>query len=319
MSRWRRSRRLPHGATIKAVGEFDAGAVDLVTISNVAKVTISGFKIRALLATSHSYRGATNGIAAIGAASLAITGNDIRPTGTGQFCGLAEGIYAQGGSTGTISGNVIKDYRGDGIAALDSGTKVTIANNTITFAHLNFLQATGESAIALSFSANGTVKGNTLNGPPAGPGHPSQPFAGIGMFGTGPATSVHDNTISNFASDIRIVYTNGSHVYRNEMSGGQVGINLLDGDQMEIDDNTSSDATVHGLYIAGPMGSGVADGSKSTYDDIHDNDFRSNSNQASMDCQGESPATTASAAHNTFDLNQGTSDPAIICEGPVPH
>ena len=48
---------------------------------------------------------------AIHAKSVNISGNDIRPSGSGAFCGVYDGILATAGTTGTIADNVIKDYR----------------------------------------------------------------------------------------------------------------------------------------------------------------------------------------------------------------
>ena len=202
-----------------------------------------------------------------------------------------------------------------------SGTSLTVANNTVTFAHLNFVAATGKAAILLEGGANGTVKGNTLNGPAAGSGHPSQPAAGIQLSGTGGSTSVRGNTIARFAADIKVLHANGGTIHDNDMTGGQVGLDLLDGDSMTIYANTSSAATVNGLYVAGPAnGAAASDASKSTDNSVHGNDFRTNSNGSSMDCQGESNATVAASNGNTFSANDGnSSDPAALCDWHRPH
>ena len=308
-----------HGATIKARDEATFSTTYLVTIQDVDNVTVKGFRIRPLLGTSHGYCDDSTGIRAISARSLSISGNDIRPTGPGQFCGLNDGIIADDGSTGTIAGNAVKDYRDNGIAAIGAGTKVTIKDNTVTFAHLGFPSATAQSAILMDYAGNATVSGNTLNGPAAGPGNPSQPAAGIGMYGTTSATSVHDNAIARFASDIKILGANGGKVYDNTLTGGQVGIDLLDGDQMDIHGNDSSSASLHGLYVAGPASGGGSDAQKSTGDNVHDNDFRSASNGSAHDCQGETAATVAASNGNTFDQNKGnSSSPAALCDYTTP-
>jgi hypothetical protein len=306
------------GATIKAVDEFDAGATPLVTINDVDDVTLKGFKIRALQPDSHSYCGPSTGVKAIHAKSVSITNNDIRPSGSGGFCGVYDGILATSGTTGTIAHNVIKDYRNNGILLDGSATKLTVDDNSVTFAFLNWSSATADSGILLDNGANGTVTGNTINGPAAGGGNPSQPAAGIKLDGIGTGTSVRYNAIARFASDINVQHANGGTIRNNTMTGGQVSLNLLDGDGMSIYDNTASGATVHGLYVAGPA-SGVAapDATKSTNDNVHDNDFRTNSNAALADCKGESNATAANG--NTFDQNKGdTSSPVALCDYSTP-
>ena len=107
---------------------------------------------------------------------------------------------------------------------------VTVDDNTVTFAFLNWSSATADSAILLDNGANGTIKNNTLNGPAAGAGNPSQPSAGIKLDGIGSGTSVRYNTIARFASDIRVQHANGGTIRNNTLTGGQVGLNIGDGD-----------------------------------------------------------------------------------------
>ena len=76
-------------------------------------------------ATSHSYCSASTGIRAIDATNVTITGNDIRPSGSGAFCGVYDGITASAGTVGTIAHNVIRDYRNNGIDVSGASTDVT--------------------------------------------------------------------------------------------------------------------------------------------------------------------------------------------------
>ena len=307
------------GATIKAVDEATFGTTYLVTIDDVDKVTVTGFKVRALLGTSHSYCDVSTGIRAVSAKNVLITRNDIRPTGPGAFCGVYDGITATDGTTGTISHNVVKDYRDDGIDLKGAGTNVVIDANSVTFAHLNFVQATGGSAVLLDDGANGAVRGNTITGPASGPGNPSQPLSGVMLDGTGSATSVRGNTIARFAGDIRIQHANGGNVHDNDMTGGQVGVDLIDGDNMSIYGNTSSAATVNGLFVAGTAAAN--DGARTTGANVHDNDFRTNSNGSNEDCKGSSSYVVSVSASNTFTDNKGnSSNPAAVCDwADVPH
>ena len=308
------------GATIKAVDEFDAGASPLVTIDDVDNVTVKGFKIRALQPFSHSYCGASDGIRAIHAKSVSITGNDIRPSGSGAFCGVSDGIVASAGTTGTIAGNVVKDFRTNGILLRDAGTNVTVDGNSVTFAFLNWSGAVADSGIHLDDDSNGVVKGNTVTGPAAGPGNPSKPSCRhqARRHQCRP-TTVRCNVIARFASDIRVQRANGGTIRNNTLTGGQFGLNIGDGDEMTIYDNTASGATVSGLYVTGPA-SGKTDANTASNDYIHDNDFRTDSNGGLFDCEGQSAAVTNSNG-NVFADNKGnSSSPTLMCDwADVPH
>jgi len=308
------------GATIKAVDEFDAGATPLVTINDVDDVTVKGFKIRALQPFSHSYCGASDGVHAIHAKSVSITGNDIRPSGSGAYCGVSDGIVATAGTTGTIADNVVKDFRTNGILLSGANTNVTLDDNTVTFAFLNWSGAVSDSGIHVDDDANGSVKYNTITGPAAGPGNPSRPSAGIKLDGIDSSTSVRFNRIPRFASDIRVQRANGGTIRNNILTGGQISLNIGDGDGMGIYDNTAFGATASGLYVSGPS-SGTTDANTASNNNVHDNDFRSDSNGGLFDCEGASSATVSAANGNTFADNKGnTSNPAALCNwAVVPH
>lgn len=307
------------GATIKAVDEFDAGATPLVIIDDVDGVTVKGFKIRVLQPFSHSYCGASDGIHAIHAKSVSITGNDIRPSGTGAYCGVSDGIVATAGTTGTIADNAVKDFRTNGILLSGASTNVTVDDNSVIFAFLNWSGAVADSGIHLDNDANGVVKYNTVTGPAAGPGNPSKPSAGIKLDGIDSATSVRFNNVARFASDIRVQRADGGTIRNNTLSGGQFSLNIGDGDGLNIYDNSASGATVSGLYVSGPT-SGKTDANTASDNNVHDNDFRTDSNGGLLDCEGYSIAVTT-ANGNSFSDNRGnSSNPAAMCDwADVPH
>jgi hypothetical protein len=302
---------------LKARDDFDASTTYLVTVDGVSGVTVKGLRIRPLRATSHSYCSVSTGIRAIDAVNVTITGNDIRPTGTGAFCGLYDGITAANATTGTIRDNVIKDYRDNGIEIAGSSTDVSVRSNSVTFAHVG-LNTAGDSAILVRAGASAVVRSNTLTGPVAGPGNPPQPAAGVELDTLGDPSDVGLNTITRFASGIRVTHADRGAIWGNTISGGQVSVNLLDADRMDVHGNTAAGATVHALFVSGGS-SGASDASKTTDADVHDNDFRSGANGGNQDCLGDSTPQSYVVTENAFAGNEDTtSSPAEMCSGVGP-
>lgn len=286
----------PHKAILKAPAEAIFDTTHLVTVDNVDKVTVSGFALRPLRATSHSFCDWSTGIRALDARTLSIIGNDVRPAGSGPFCGIYDGIALNAGTTGTVSGNVIKDYRNDGIHIEGAGTDVTIKDNAITFAHVG-LNNTGGSGVQIITGAIAIVRGNTITGPAAGPGNPPQPQAGVRLSSPGAATVIRANTISARASDIEVHAANGVIIRDNVLTGGQVALNIFNGDGMSVFGNVATLSTVNGLYVA----------ASATGNNVHDNDFR----VTGYDCQGE---TADTGPNNTWTDKLGNqSNPSILC------
>jgi hypothetical protein len=301
---------------LKARDDFDASTTYLVTIDHVAKVTVRDLRIRPLRASSHAYCSVSTGIRAIDATNVTITRNDIRPTGSGAFCGVYDGITASTSTTGSITSNVIRDFRNNGIELSGSSTDVTVRSNSVTFAHVG-LNTAGGSAVLVRAGATAAVRSNTLNGPASGAGNPPQPAAGVQLNDVGSDTLVAGNTIARFAADIRVTHANGGTIRDNTLTGGQVGIELLDADGVHVYGNVSSAATVHGLYVSGGS-SGLGDASKTTGANVHDNDFRSNANGGTPDCRGESTPADYVITTNTFlDNVNTTSSPSELCDGGV--
>jgi parallel beta-helix repeat protein len=302
---------------IKARDVFGASTTYLLTIDSVMGVTVKGFRIRPLRAASNSYCSVSTGIRAIDAVNVTITGNDIRPTGTGAFCGLYDGITASNATTGFIRHNVIKDYRNNGIDVSGGSTDLTLESNSITFAHVG-LSTAGDSAILVRGGATVAVRSNTLTGPASGPGNPPQPAAGIQLDGSNGESVIRGNTIARFASGIRVTHANGGTIRDNTLSGGQVGMNLLDADYVQVYGNVSTGATLHALYVAGGS-SGAPDSSRTTGASVHDNDFRSSANGANPDCQGDSSPASYVVTQNAFADNvDTTSSPTEMCAGSGP-
>jgi nitrous oxidase accessory protein NosD len=302
---------------LKARDEFDASTTYLVTIDGVSDVTVKGLRIRPLRASSHTYCSVSTGIRAIAATNLTITRNDIRPTGSGAFCGLYDGITASAGTVAQISHNVIRDFRNDGIDISGQSTEAIVESNTVTFAHVG-LSTAGDSAIKARAGASVAVRFNTLTGPATGPGNPPQPAAGVQLDTLGDPSVVRANTITRFTSAIKVTHAERGTIRDNTMSGGQVGLNLLDADRMDVHGNTSTGATVHALYVAGGS-AGASDASRTTDASVHDNDLRSNANGVNADCQGDSSPASYVVTQNAFADNvDTTSSPSEMCSGSGP-
>ena len=303
---------------LKAKVEYLPPEGPLVSINSVPNVTVKDLKLRPATADSSSSCTLDTGIRAVGAASVAITGNDIRPSGSGPFCGLRSGITAYGGTTGFITGNVIQDYKEYGIDIAGAGTNLTVASDTVTFQHA------GAGAIPAGgpavFIRNGAVAGvrfDTLNGP-TGVGPSQLPDAGVRLDGSGNATVVKGNTIARFASGIEVTHANGGTLRDNAITGGQVGVNLLDADGVQVYGNTSAGATLHGLFVAGGSNA-TPDGGKTSLASVHGNDFRSSANGADKDCRGESTPASYVVDQNAFADNVDTTSlPSEMCSGGVP-
>ena len=293
-----------HGATIKGATSTTYDTITLMTITSVDDVTISGFSIRPRRANDASLCDWANGIVATNAKGLSITGNQVTPIGSGAFCGVADGIHASAGSTGTISDDSVTDYREEGIQLSGTGTDVSVDDNTVTFAQVG-LDPSGGAAIRVDTGAKGHIHGNTVNGPASGPGSPEMPAAGIEFHDSAAGSTIIGNTIARTAAGIDINGASGGIIKDNKVTGGQTAYDLHDGDDMSIHDNTTTAATFHGLGV----------GAGSRRNNVHDNDFRTNKNFTAKDCQGDSGTGT----HNTWTNNKGNSSkPAVLCAKPRP-
>jgi parallel beta-helix repeat protein len=297
-----------HAAIIKAKDVATYDTIVLVQVTDVDNVTIKGFSIRPLRADSSGYCDIGDGIDVSGSKNVSIKGNEIRPAGNGPFCGVFSGVSATAGTTGTIKHNVITDYHENGIHLGGNGTNMTVSKNTVTFAQVG-LDPAGGAAIRVDTGAKGSITGNTITGPATG-GTAPQPAAGVELNSSASGTNITDNTIARMAADIKVNGASGGTISGNTMTGGQAGLDLLDGDDMTVTDNTSAKATVSGFAI----------GNGSTGDNVHDNDFRTNKNgNLLFDCKGESSLVVSVGSGNTFDANLGdTSKPAALCTDRVP-
>ncbi len=297
---------------LKAVDDFGANATTIITVDGVDGVTIRGLELRPLRASSHSYCSWSNGIRATNAKAIRIDRVDVRPTGSGPFCGVANGIALEAGTTGKVSGSVIRDHREQGVLLTGTGTDVTVTGTDVTFAHSGIVpKPAGGPAVLVKAGARGVIRNGALVG------LSTHAAAGVRLDGAAPTSVVRDMDITTFAAGIEARHVDGGTIRDNDIHGGQVGFQLLDGDDVVAFGNTSAGATVHGFYVSGT--SGGSDAQRTTGASVHDNDFRSSANGSLKDCLGESSSVVSASSGNTFDRNLGgSSDPAALCEGPLP-
>jgi len=103
-------------------------------------------------------------------------------------------------ATGSISNNIIDTYQKNGITVSNTGTVVTIADNSVTgeLPPPN----TAQNGIQVSSGAVATVSGNFVSNnqcaaPGCGPGFGDTWATGILLFDAGAGTSVSNNTVSH--------------------------------------------------------------------------------------------------------------------------
>jgi parallel beta-helix repeat protein len=297
-----------HAAIIKAKADATFNTIVLLKITSVDNVTVKDFSIRPLRANSHDSCDDGDGITVSASANVSIQDNQIKPAGSGPFCGLFRAITATAGTTGTIHANDITDYLDGGIVMSGAGTNLSVTSNTITYAQVG-LDPAGGAAIGLSGSAKGSVTGNTITGPASGPGSPSQPAAGVQLDGSGSGVNVKDNTIAGMAANIEIDSATGGTISGNTISGGQTSLDMQAAKNITVTGNTAHDATVYGIYLA----------DAATGNNVHDNDFTTSKNFKLADCKGQSSTVVSVGSNNSFEDNKGDkSNPAAICAGRPP-
>ena len=296
-----------HQAIIKAKDETTYDTITMVTVTNVDDVTVRNFSIQPLRdPDGPDYCDHGTGVGVSGSKNVAVSGNEIKPSGTGAFCGVWDGVDATAATTGTIKDNTITDYLEDGIHLGGSGTNVTVSGNTVNYIQKGLDPAAGP-AIMVDTSAKGAIDGNTLNGPGSGPDDPYPPAAGVELQNSANGTTISNNTIAHMVSGINVYAGSGGSITDNVITGGQEGLGLENADNMTISGNKSSAATSAGLYVQ----------TASTGNKVHDNDFRTNKNGIHQkDCLGQ----THTGTNNTWTNNLGnSSSPAVLCAGRPPH
>lgn len=283
----------------------------MVRVYHVDDVTLRNLKVRVRWRGSDTSCGVRYGVTASGAKDLLVDRVDIRPTGDGNACGLADGFRADAGTTGRVTRSVVKDFQGFGVLLQGGGTDMTIEHSSVVFAHTGRPDVKGNAGILVEYAAVGRVRYDTLKGPANGPNDPEQPLSGIYLLAAGAATAIRGNTVSRFDTGITVAEGDGGTIRDNTLTGGTYGIFLV-GDDMSVYGNAASGNTGHGLFVKGPA-SGKTDANTAEQNQVHDNDFRGN---GSTDCKGESSAVVTHANGNVFDANLGDeSDPASLCDG----
>lgn len=238
------------GATIKDPSVYMPTMLPLVRITAVDDVTFKGFKIRALSWTSYLSQ-TMDGIWADGAKNVTIQGNDLGWTGPADDrSNLTHGIVAKNGTTGLIKGNTVKDpFNSDGILADGAGTSVTISGNTISAVFAGNPSINGEFGIAIHGGAKGIVKGNTITAANGSSASQTHFAAGVDLNAASAASVVQNNTISGPVSGI-VTRGNGYDLLDNTVTGRQIGINIVNSDNLTVTGNASKATASLGYGIS---------------------------------------------------------------------
>jgi nitrous oxidase accessory protein NosD len=238
------------GAVIKDPSIYMPTMLPLVRITGVDNVVFKGFKIRALSWTSYLSQ-TMDGIWADDAKNVTIQGNDLGWVGPADDrSNLTHGIVAKNGTTGLIKGNTVKDpFNSDGVLAMDAGTSVTISGNTINAVFAGNPSINGEFGIAIKTGAKGIVKGNTITAANGSSASQTHFAAGVELNGASSATVVQNNTITGPVSGIR-TYGNGYDILDNTVTGRQIGINIVNSDNLLVTGNTSKATASLGYGIS---------------------------------------------------------------------
>ena len=238
------------GATIKDPSIYMPTMLPLVRITSVDDVTFKGFKIRALSWTAYMSQ-TMDGIWADGAKNVTIQGNDLGWVGPADDrSNLTHGIVAKNGTTGLIKGNTVKDpFNSDGVLAMDAGTSVTISGNTISAVFAGNPSINGEFGIAIKSAAKGIVKGNTITAANGSSASQTHFAAGVDLNGASSASVVQNNTITGPVSGI-VTRGNGYDLLDNTVTGRQVGINIVNSDNLLVTGNTSKATASLGYGIS---------------------------------------------------------------------
>jgi hypothetical protein len=294
------------GAVIKDPSIYMPTMLPLVRITGVDDVTFRGFKIRALSWTSYLSQ-TMDGIWADDAKNVTIQGNDLGWVGPAlDRSNLTHGIVAKNGTTGLIKGNKVKDpFNSDGILATGAGTSVTISGNTIDAIFSGNPSINGEFGIAVHAGAKGVVKGNTITAANGSSASQTHFAAGVDLNGASSATIVQGNTITGPVSGI-VTRGNGYDLLDNTVTGRQIGINIVNSDNLTVTGNKAK-ATV-------AVGYGISATEASDNSVIAGNDVRTS---FGPDCFEE--MTSGGIDNNWTDNLYNDASPAGLCtDGDVP-
>ena len=157
---------------------------------------------------------------------------------------------AKNGTTGLIQGNTVKDpFNSDGVLAMDAGTSVTISGNTINAVFAGNPSINGEFGIAIKTGAKAIVKGNTITAANGSSASQTHFAAGVDLNGASSASVVQNNTITDPVSGI-VTRGNGYDLLDNTVIGRQVGINIVNSDNLLVTGNTSKATASMGYGIS---------------------------------------------------------------------
>lgn len=197
---------------------------------------------------------------ASGTVRNSVVRNTYQGTGIGselEGCQAGLGIFVQSAdgltSTVVVSGNSVHDYQKNGITGNETGTTLTVTNNTVTGWGPN--EDIAQNGIQIGWGAGGTVKGNRVIDQIWTPCVSIEECAwsstGILIFQAPTATTVAGNTVSNTQTGVYFE-ANGGFVTSNVIQHSRVwdGI-FIWGNTNEVKINEVVDSDESGIWVAG--------------------------------------------------------------------
>jgi parallel beta-helix repeat protein len=221
-------------------------------------------------------------------ASGSVTHDTVRFISTPPVSGCQDGdaIVAQSSSgqssTVEIASNSVHDYQKNGITGNETGTTVTIHNNTVTeSAPANGAAPNG---VQIGFGAAGTITANTISGnvwaPCVSVSNCTAAGSGIlifesnsvtiqnndvgtnqyGIFVDGDDATIHNNDVFNslILYGIAVVTGNNSTITGNTITHSDQDAVVIDGNNSTIRNNTITDTLVGVLTMSGSTGNTIS-------------------------------------------------------------
>lgn len=317
-------------ASVRRSAQRPAGLGDGVINVTSDRVTVRWLKIVTPSTGACDFTG--NGVAVLGAHHVSVRGNRIvNQDGPGsRNCGLYYGVVF-GNATGQVAYNLIRDFRYDGVLAVNSNVRVI--HNSIRFWHLHAscfpaacLRAADRAARAFAegrawtgarvspaggpqyigiatFDTTAIIRGNHIESAPQATGPYSGDQLESGIASSGAHWTVTGNTIRRVRLGMYPAYGTTGSIVGNTIRGGDwdgIWINTSDG--MVVADNDVHNQDGIGMHV-----------SIGALNNVHDNDFSGNGSTDCVDQTGN-VVLAADPIDNTWTNDIGDEDiPDGIC------
>ncbi len=296
-----RLRGLVKGEARIRSGRFHPSGEALIDVVDAPGARISALSLSALTTGTCAPVAAMIGLTMSPGAIVRENWMNINGTAGLGSCGYEAGIRVWDGSDGAqVLWNTVIDFRERGIWATDS-EDVMIRGNTVNYFHASYGHTNqGGAGIVLGSLAPGvrvlenTVAGLSTTGS-------STPWFQNGIYLEQSTASVRGNRLRNMANAITFEFASGARMVNNVATVGiGIGGRIVATNEAEVFGNR-----FNGLSTSFAVSSGAGN-------DIHDNDFRGNS-----DCVDLTTGSGTAGTANFWTDNLGPDDtPDGICEAP---